>query len=111
MDINWIILSLECKTNENGLTNVVYKVYWKCIATLIDRETEYTAEMHGPLVISSPDPNNFIPYESLTKEQVVTWVKDEFGVEKTQEIYDYLQNNINEQINPTIVSLEPPFEN
>jgi len=111
MDINWTILSLECKTNENGLTNVVYKVYWKCIATLIDRETEYTAEMHGPLVISPPDPNNFIPYESLTKEQVVTWVKDEFGVEKTQEIYDFLQNNINEQINPTTVVLAPPFEN
>ncbi len=29
----------------------------------------------------------------------------------TQEIYDFLENNLNEQINPTTVVLSPPFEN
>lgn len=111
MDINWTILSLECKTSENGLTNVVHKIHWKCIATEISNEITYSSEISGPLEIGSPDPNNFTAYDSLTKEQVITWVTDTFGVKGTQEIYDFLQNNINEQINPTIVVLNPPFEN
>lgn len=111
MDINWTILSLECKTNENGLTNVVYKVYWKCTATEIIGETTYSSEMSAPLNIPSPNPDNFIQYESLTREQVIEWVKDTFGVVGVQEIYDSLQNDINEQINPTIVSLTPPWNN
>ncbi len=111
MDINWNILRLECKTSENGLTNIVHKIYWKCIATLTNNGKEYTAEMNGPLEIAPPNPSNFTPYESLTKEQVVKWVTDTFGVKGTQEIYDFLENNLNEQINPTTVVLSPPFEN
>jgi hypothetical protein len=111
MDTNWIISRLECKTLENGLTNVVYKIYWKCVATQTSNETTYLSEMGGFLKISPPDPNNFTMYESLTKEQIVSWITDTLGTQGTQEVYDYLQNNLNEQINPTIISLEPPFEN
>jgi hypothetical protein len=111
MDINWTILSLECKTSENGLTNVVHKIHWKCIATEISKGITYSSEIGGPLEIGSPNPNNFTVYESLTKEQVITWVTDTLGIQGTQEVYDYLQNGLNEQINPSIVSLQPPFEN
>jgi hypothetical protein len=111
MDMNWTILRLECKTLENGLSNVVYKIHWKCIATETINNITYTSEMQGPLEISSPNPNDFTPYESLTKEQIISWVTDTLGTQGTQEVYDYLQNNINEQINPTVVILDPPFNN
>lgn len=110
MNTNWSILRLECKTLENGLSNVVSKVHWKCIATEVVNEITYSTEMYAPLDIPSPDPNNFTQYEFLTEEQVITWVKDTFGVVGVQEIYDFLQNNLNEQINPTIISLTPPWE-
>jgi hypothetical protein len=70
MDINWNILNLECKTSENGLSKVVSRIQWSCIATTTHEEKEYTTEIHGPVELSSPDPNNFVAYESLTKEQV-----------------------------------------
>jgi hypothetical protein len=111
MNINWIISRLECKTNENGLSNVVYKIHWKCVATQTSNEIIYSSEIGGPLEISSPDPNNFTVYESLTKEQIISWITGTLGTQGTQEVYDYLQNGLNEQINPSIVSLEPPFEN
>ena len=110
MEINWTISSLECKTNENGLSNVVYKAHWKCTAIEIIEEIEYSFQLQGSLILPSPNPNSFTLYESLTEEQVITWVKDTFGVVGVQEIYDLLQNNINEQINPTIISLTPPWE-
>jgi hypothetical protein len=110
MNINWKILQLECKTSENGLTNVVYKVHWKCIAMETINEIQYISEMQGPLNIQSPDPSNFTPYESLTEEQVITWVQDTFGDIYTQEIYDSLQEDLNEQISPTKLYLTPPWE-
>jgi len=111
MNIDWIILGLECKTNENGLSNVVYKIHWKCIASQTLNEITYSSEICRPITISSPDPGNFTIYESLTKEQIVSWITGALGTQGTQEVYNYLQNNLNEQINPTIVYLEPPFEN
>lgn len=110
MNINWTISRLECKTLENGLSNVVYKVHWKCIATEVANGNTFSAEMYAPLNLPSPDPNNFITYNSLTKEQVLNWVKEVFGDKGVQEIYDFLQNDLNEQINPTIISLTPPWE-
>jgi hypothetical protein len=111
MEINWNILKLECKTSENGLYNVVYRIHWKCIASQTSNEITYSSEISRPITISSPDPDNFTVYESLTKEQIVSWIKNTLGTQGTQEVYNYLQNSINEQINPTIVYLEPPFEN
>lgn len=111
MNIDWIILNLECKTLENGLSNVVSRINLKCVGTMTHNGEEYITELSGPLDVPSPDPNNFIPYESLTKEQVISWITGIMGEQSLQEIYDRLQNNLNEQISPTIVSLEPPFEN
>jgi len=111
MEINWIISSLECKTSENGLSKVVSRIQWRCEALTIYEEKEYITEVYGPADMLPPDPNNFIPYESLTKEQVVQWLTDTMGESVVQEIYSRLQNNLNEQINPTIVYLDPPFEN
>jgi len=111
MNIDWIILGLECKTNENGLSNVVYKIHWKCIASQTLDGITYLSEINRPITISSPNPDDFIAYEFLTKEQIVSWIMGALGTQGTQEMYNYLQNNLNEQINPTIVYLEPPFEN
>jgi hypothetical protein len=111
MDINWNILNLECKTSENGLSKVVSRIQWSCIATTTHEEKEYTTEIHGPVELSSPDPNNFVAYESLTKEQVVEWLLEALGEKPLQEITAQLQSNLDEQINPTTVNLKPPFEN
>lgn len=110
MDINWNILQLECKTLENGLSKVVSRIQWSCIATTTYEEKLYTTEIYGPVDLASPDPNNFIAYESLTKEQVVEWLLEALGEKPLQEITTQLQSNLDEQINPTILSLTPPWE-
>lgn len=111
MKINWIISSLECKTLENGLPKVVSRIQWRCEASTTHEGKEYITELYGPADMPSPDPNNFTPYENLTKEQVVQWLTDTMGEYVVQEIYNRLQNNLNELISPTIVYLNPPFEN
>lgn len=110
MDINWNIKKIECKISENGLSNIVYKVYWECIITEIINEQTHYSGASASTNLSSPDPDNFISYESLTEEQVVVWLLDAIGDSSVQELYNDLIKKLNEQINPTIVSLALPWE-
>jgi hypothetical protein len=111
MEINWNILNLECKTSENGLSKVVSRIFFKCTATITFEGKDYLSEIQGPADLPSPNPNDFTPYESLTKEQVMSWLLESLGERCIQETIDQLQYRLNEQINPTTVILNPPFEN
>ena len=109
MKINWNISKLECKTSENGLYNVVYKVHWICTTSTNNNGIEYTTEINSSTNLPSPDTNNFIPYESLTKERVIDWLLDTLTESDIQKIQEILQYNLDEQINPSIVSLNLPW--
>jgi hypothetical protein len=69
----WDVQSIDVISEYNTNTNVVSRVVWKCTA---DDGTN-TKEMTGvqDLNISNLDPESFVPYESVTKEQLVEWVK------------------------------------
>lgn len=111
MNIEWEILKLECKVLEDGLSNVVFKVHWTYKLSTIINEIKYLCSKSLVTELSSPNPNNFIPYESLTKEQVITWIENEIGIVGMQSLYTELESNITQQITPVIVALNPPFKN
>jgi len=69
----WDIQSIDVISEYNESTNVVSRVVWKCTGT----DGTNTKEMTGvqDLNISNIDPNNFVPYETVTKEQLIEWVK------------------------------------
>lgn len=110
MTIEWNILKMECKISENGLSNIVHKVHWECVITEFTNNQTYYSGASATTTLSSPDPDNFILYESLTEEQVVVWLLDAIGDSSVQELYNDLIKKLNEQITPTIVSLALPWE-
>jgi hypothetical protein len=110
MNIEWNILKIECKISENNLSNVVYKVHWECVITEFVNNQTYYSGVSASTNLSSPDPDNFILYESLTEEQVVVWLLDSIGDPAVQELYVDLIKSLNEQITPTIVSLALPWK-
>jgi len=65
----WSIGQLERNTSDNG----VVIAHWNCTGT----DGEYTARNYGT-VNFTPDPTktDFIPFDDLTEEIVVGWVKD-----------------------------------
>lgn len=68
----------------------------KCITSadvrVVGTEGDNTAEWLG-VIKFDPDPSdsNFVPFDQLTQEQVVTWVKERLIVD---EIEEYIANNI-----------------
>ena len=63
----------------------------------------YSAGAYGSIGLERPD--TLIPYDSLTKEQVVEWAKQAIGGdEKVTEIQNALQNRLDEKAAPTKAS-------
>jgi len=89
----WAIANLERHTADG----VVYTVHY----TVNADDGTYSAGAYGSLGLEAPEPDSMIPFDQLTEEVVVGWVKDKFGEEKVAEIEQALQAQIDEKHAPT----------
>ena len=90
----WNVANLEREVNDG----YVYTVHY----TVTAQDDTYSAGVYGSVGLERH--NDLIPYNSLTEETVVGWVKKHFGSEKVQEIEDALQAQLDEQRTPTKIS-------
>ena len=66
---HWKIVQLDAKIKENDLDNVIYTVHYRFYAE-DDSDPKIVRDIIGCIGVEY-DPDNFIPYEDLTKEDVV----------------------------------------
>jgi len=102
----WAIAQLEHEIEDGYVFTAHYTV--SAVSDVVkpgEEETFYSAGAYGSIGFQRPD--NLIPYENLTEEIVVGWVKEEFGEEKVDEIEAALAANIESQIHPTSESGVP----
>jgi hypothetical protein len=97
---------MECRVHEENMDDVVIIVHWRFQANEIHDEKDYFAETYGATSVGMPDPENFTPYDQLTEEQVVGWLEAELDVPA---MTASLQENIDLQINPVVVTLPPAW--
>jgi hypothetical protein len=102
ISINWIIKQLLVKKTEGELTDVVVTANWSCRGS----DGTYSAVLTGCTDFAPPT-ENFTPYEDLTEQQVLGWCFAN-GVNKTA-IEANVTAQINNQINPPVVSLPLPW--
>jgi len=95
IEITWGISNLERET-EDGF---VYNVHYTVDAT---DGTSYRSGAYGSLGLERPE--EMIPYDSLTPEICIDWVKENLGEEKVAEVEAALVNVINEKKAPTKAS-------
>lgn len=102
--INWTISQLDCKPQEDGLTDVVVTAHWQCTGT----QDEYSAQVYGSASFTLEQGAGFTPYANLTQEQVLGWCYAN-GVDK-----DATEANVTAQleaqINPPIVTPPLPWQ-
>jgi hypothetical protein len=92
----WNIAQLERHLTDGA----VYTGHW----TVSLEEEGESAGAYGSVGFSDPDLANFTPYDELTKEQVVGWVKDALGEEQVTSVEESLANQIQKKLNPTDAS-------
>jgi len=91
---NWSIADLNRKT-EDGF---VFTVHWRVDAS----NDVYSEGAYGSIGLERPE--ELVPFDQLTPELCVQWVKDYFGEEKVAEIEAALAARISEKQNPTEAS-------
>ena len=96
---SWNVANLERHTADG----VVFTVHY----TVNAEDGTYSAGAYGSLGLEAPEPDSMIPFDSLTEEVVVGWVKNKFGDEKVAEIEAALQAQLDEKHAPSKASGVP----
>jgi hypothetical protein len=100
--ITWSISQLECKPISGERENVVCTIHWRAAYA----EGDYTASSYGTVSVQEGD--DFTPFEELTEETVIEWVKASLGAAVGQ--YEAaMQTEVAEKINPPIVRPQLPW--
>jgi hypothetical protein len=92
MEFNWNIVQMDRLTSDDFVVTVHYSV----TATYGD----YSANTYGTVGYTQ-ESDNFIPFDNLTPEIVIGWVKDSLGQETVEEA---LAAQIEAQKNPVQLS-------
>ena len=94
----WDIGTLERETGDG----FVFTIHWTVNAVsseLRDNGEPYSAGAYGSTGLERP--KKLIPFDDLTKDQVLGWLKDSIGADKVSEIEKALEAQITEQIAPS----------
>lgn len=99
----WSVVQMDCYPQADGETDVVFNVHW----TLSGTDGTYTGSVYGSQAVTVDAAVPFTPYADLTEEQVVGWVQSAMGAEQVAEYEAAVAGQINNQINPPVVT--PPL--
>lgn len=102
---DWLPERLDAYPEKDGFNDVVFVVYWRVNAT----DGDFQATVAGAQMVELDPDGEFTPYERLTKDQVLAWVKASMGQGKIAEIESYLAKQIANQIAPPVASPALPW--
>ena len=96
------INAVDVHTLQNDLEKVVYNVHWRYVA---QNEDGIEASMIGVREIDSPDPENFVAFESLIQDDIIAWIEPLLNVDQMKLTLD---TQIAEKVAPTKLTLSVP---
>lgn len=75
----------------------VYTIHW----TVNLEDQGESAGAYGSIGLGDPDPGTYTPFDQITKDQAIGWVKDALGAEQVSSIEAALEQQIQQKLNPT----------
>jgi hypothetical protein len=99
---------MDCKPKDGDLTDFVVVVHWTRNAKETINDKEYFASVYGTQSFSAADVTDFIPYDQLTYDIVCGWLDGSIDVAALDLNLD---QQIENQVNPPIVTPPLPFTN
>jgi len=70
---NWTIPTVERELNLGELKDVIKTIHWRFRGT---NENGVTFETYGTTSIGEPNPQDFTPWDEVTKTDIVGWLED-----------------------------------
>lgn len=86
--------------------NVVCAVAWQLVVT----DGTYNSQIQGSVSVPTEQLSTFTPYDELTQDQVLGWVKGMLGPDQIQMYENAAYTQLQDLINPPIVIPPLPWE-
>ena len=102
----WVIDGVNAYPVQDKRVNQVHTIHWR-----LNGMDGYSATQYGSVAVQYDPESDYIPYEDLTKDDMVAWVLSSLGDEEVTRLKDAVAAEINARKNPTSVSLELPWNN
>jgi len=102
---NWQIEQLNCYPQAEGQTDVVFTAHWRLTGT----DGTYSGTVYSTCGVTYVAGAPYTPYADLTQDQVLGWIWAS-GVDKDS-AEAAVQTQIDNQINPPVVSPQLPWIN
>ena len=99
----WAVVQMNAYPELDGETDVVFTVHW----TLNGTDGTYNGSVYGSVGVTLDEGATFTPYADLTEAQVIGWVQDALGAEQVLSYEANVAQQIDNQINPPVVT--PPL--
>ena len=100
---NWIISQLDCLPDSAEGPDFVVTAHWQCNGT----DGTYNGTVYSTCSFPTMQGDTFVPYDQLTQDMVLQWCWEN-GVDKAA-TEAAVQTQIDNQINPPIISLPLPW--
>ena len=102
----WNIVALNSKPTAGSVDDYVVTSHWTLTAT----DGTYTGSVYGTASFEvDPTKSSYTPYADITLEEAITWTKASLGEEQVASYEKAVADQIEAQINPTIVTLPLPW--
>lgn len=105
--ITWTVGLMDCYPTYQQNTDVVFTVHWDCTGYETVSGSTYNGRVYGSTGVTYHSGSGFTPYDDLTQPQVLDWVWEAMGPGSKQNYENAVQTQINNQINPPVVT--PPL--
>ena len=101
----WTVSQLDCYPQYDNQTDVVFVVHWRLTGT----DGTHNGSVYSTCGVTYKADTPYTPYEQLTQIQVLGWIWAN-GVDKNS-AEAAVQTQIDNQINPPVVSPQLPWTN
>ena len=105
---NWNCRTVDAYVEKDNKADAVYNVHWIVSGssdTMDPQGNPYSATSIGTQILDTGDITNFIPFDQVTNEEVVTWTQASMGEEQVTNIEAGIASQIESLIHPTTVTL------
>jgi len=93
---NWTVSAMDYTVSQDGHTNVVNTVHWRCSKT----EGDHSGSSYGTVGLESPS-GTFVEWADITEETAVGWAKAALGDDQVTAIEASIDAQIAEKAAPT----------
>ena len=105
---DWNCRTVDCYPEQNNEADVVYNVHFIVTGTSDQTDPQgmpWSATNIGTQTLDTSQITDFIPFDQLTNDEIVAWTKGAMGDEGVAAVEKNIQDQIDNLIAPTSVTL------